>query len=192
MFRGAQLAMLLLGTLVARGAFAQLGAARSSWVRSSTQSTKKPVADVVVTATSPSLQGEQVVVTDASGHYRIPQLPPGTYTLRFEKETYRPFSRAGIERRRESTLRLNVELLPEIGGRDDICRRQASDGGRRLEHHRRTRTRPSSPSRAPGLGARTVRLAGRRRSWRCRPTSTASAISGATSPENSYMVDGLA
>ena len=36
-------------------------------------STKTPVADVVVTATSPSLQGEQVVVTDATGLYRVPQ-----------------------------------------------------------------------------------------------------------------------
>ena len=52
--------------------------------------TKKPVADVVVTATSPSLQGEQMVVTDASGHYRIPQLPPGIYTLRFEARASSP------------------------------------------------------------------------------------------------------
>ena len=41
-------------------------------------STKAPVADVVVTATSPSLQGEQVVVTDGTGLYRVPQLPPAT------------------------------------------------------------------------------------------------------------------
>jgi len=51
---------------------------------------KKPVADVVVTATSPNLQGEQVVVTDAQGQYRIPQLPPGVYTLRFDKESFKP------------------------------------------------------------------------------------------------------
>lgn len=36
-------------------------------------STRAPVPDVVVTATLPSLQGEQVVVTDASGLYRVPQ-----------------------------------------------------------------------------------------------------------------------
>ncbi|HEY2735610.1 MAG TPA: hypothetical protein VGI70_16550, partial [Polyangiales bacterium] len=30
-------------------------------------STRKPLVDVVVTATSPALQGEQTVVTDASG-----------------------------------------------------------------------------------------------------------------------------
>jgi hypothetical protein len=32
---------------------------------------------VVVTVTSPALQGEQTVVTDKSGAYRIPNLPPG-------------------------------------------------------------------------------------------------------------------
>jgi len=57
-------------------------------------STKSPVADVVVTAVSPALQGEEVVVTDSSGFYRIPSLPPGIYTLRLEKEQFRPFSRA--------------------------------------------------------------------------------------------------
>ena len=78
--------------------------------------THAPVADVVVTATSPSMQGEQVVVTDSTGLYRIPQLPPGTYTLRFEKESYRPFSRTGIEVPADRTLRLNVEILPETAG----------------------------------------------------------------------------
>ena len=52
-------------------------------------------------------------MTDATGLYRVPQLPPGTYTLRFEKETYRPYSRTGIDVAADRTLRLNVELLPE-------------------------------------------------------------------------------
>ena len=51
---------------------------------------KAPLADAVVTATSPSLQGERTVVTDDSGLYRIPQLPPGVYTLRLEREGFRP------------------------------------------------------------------------------------------------------
>src|SRR5499426_4457368 len=83
-------------------------------------STKAPVGDVVVTATSPSLQGEQVVVTDSTGLYRIPQLPPGTYTLRFEKESYRPFSRTNIDVAADRTLRLNVELLPEVAGAETV------------------------------------------------------------------------
>src|SRR3712207_5626155 len=74
---------------------------------------KRPVADVVVTATSPNLQGEQTVVTDASGAYRIPQLPSGVYTLRFEREAFKPYSREGITVRLDYSVRVNVELIPE-------------------------------------------------------------------------------
>ncbi len=75
--------------------------------------TKKPVPDVLVTATAPGLMGEQVVVTDATGQYRIPQLPPSTYTLRFEKEAFKPYERGAISLRVGTTIRVNVELLPE-------------------------------------------------------------------------------
>ena len=75
--------------------------------------TKKPLPDVVVTVTSPKLQGEQVVATDAQGQYRIPQLPPGIYTLRFDKNSFQPFSRPEVQLRLDRTIRVNVELLPE-------------------------------------------------------------------------------
>ncbi|MFY2560410.1 carboxypeptidase-like regulatory domain-containing protein [Corallococcus terminator] len=78
---------------------------------------RQPVPDVVVTATSPNLQGEQTVATNAQGEYRIPQLPPGVYTLRFEKEEYKPFARTDdVQLRLNRTIRLNVELLPESLG----------------------------------------------------------------------------
>jgi outer membrane receptor protein involved in Fe transport len=76
-------------------------------------STKKPLGDVVVTATSPALQGEQTVVTDGSGQYRIPNLPPGDYSLRLDRDTYRPYARGGITMRSSSTIQVNAELLPE-------------------------------------------------------------------------------
>lgn len=75
--------------------------------------TGKPVADAVVTATSPDLQGEEVTVTDAAGLYRIPQLPPGVYALRLEKEGYKPYTRGDIALRVDRTIRLNVQLQPE-------------------------------------------------------------------------------
>nr|WP_223646548.1 von Willebrand factor type A domain-containing protein [Corallococcus sp. EGB] len=75
--------------------------------------TKKPLADVVVTATSPSLVGEQTVVTDANGNFRIPQLPVGTYTVRFERESYKPFARPEVRLPFNRTIRVNVEMLPE-------------------------------------------------------------------------------
>ncbi len=75
-------------------------------------SDKKPQADVVVTATSPALQGEQVVVTDSSGFFRIPDLPSGVYALQLEKDGYKPATRDTINLHSEATLRINVEILP--------------------------------------------------------------------------------
>jgi hypothetical protein len=72
-----------------------------------------PVTDVIVTATSPSLEGERTTATDARGAYRMSGLPPGSYTLRFEKEQFEPYARADIPLRLNRTLRVNVELLAE-------------------------------------------------------------------------------
>jgi hypothetical protein len=71
-----------------------------------------PVADVVISVTSPSMQGERNVVTDALGEYRIPGLPPGTYTVRFEKEVFRPYARAGVPLREGYSTRLDASLAP--------------------------------------------------------------------------------
>jgi len=190
MVRGAQLALALLGILVARGAYAQLGG--TSLVGQVVDaSTKKPVADVVVTATSPALQGEQVVVTNAAGDYRIPQLSAGTYTLRFEKESYRPYSRSGIELRAETTIRLNVELLPETAGQEEIVvvgKPPTVDVGstttgaqittefmQSVPLARNARTFEAVAQVAPGV----------------QTDFNGTAISGATSPENNFVVDGV-
>ncbi|MGZ6077799.1 MAG: carboxypeptidase regulatory-like domain-containing protein, partial [Myxococcaceae bacterium] len=160
--------------------------------------TKAPVADVVVTATAPTLQGEQVVVTDATGLYRVPQLPPGTYTLRFEKESYRPFARAGIEVAADRTLRLNVELLPETAGSETVTvigtpptiDIGSSATGTSVNQDF---VRNLAVSRPGGLG-------GANRSFDSLAIVAPQAnsdfygvgINGATSPENLYLIDGIA
>src|SRR2546423_1777787 len=78
--------------------------------RVSDASTKTPVADVVVTVTSPALQGEETAVTDANGLFRVQNLPPGEYTVRLDKETYRPYARGSVGLRADVTLRLDAEL----------------------------------------------------------------------------------
>jgi len=78
--------------------------------------TKKPLSDVVVTATSPELQGERVVVTDFEGQYRIPELPPGTYTLRFDKESFKPFWRTELTVGTDVTVQADAALLPDGQG----------------------------------------------------------------------------
>lgn len=75
-------------------------------------STGMPVSDLVVTATAKSLEGEQIVVTDGLGRYRIPDLPPGTYTVRFEKEMLRPYTRSDVPLREGYSTRLDVSMVP--------------------------------------------------------------------------------
>jgi outer membrane receptor protein involved in Fe transport len=160
-------------------------------------SNKTPVADVVVTATSPSLQGEQVVVTDATGRYRVPQLPSGVYVLRLEKESYRPFSRSGIGVAAEQTLRLNVELLPETVGTETVTvigSPPTIDIGSSATGTTVTQEfiRNLAVARPGGLG-------GANRSFDSLATTAPQAsadfygvgINGATSPENLFLIDGI-
>ena len=161
-------------------------------------STKAPVADVVVTASSPSLQGEQVVITDASGLYRVPQLPPGSYTLRFEKESYRPYARSGIDVVSDRTLRLNVELLPEVVGSETvtvvgtapIIDVGSSTVGSTINQDYVHNLAVSRPNGLGGANRSFDSLAA------IAPNASNDiygvAISGSQSPENSYLIDGLA
>src|SRR5690349_2003120 len=45
------------------------------------KATGEPSVGATVVATSPALQGEQVVIADETGSYFITSLPPGVYTL---------------------------------------------------------------------------------------------------------------
>ncbi len=98
----------------------------------------------------------------------------------------------------DRTLRLNVELLPETAGATEISVVGiAADRRRRLEHdrhHHQPGLRPE-PRRLPPRRSRrrepVVRLSGRSPLPRPTPTSTAWRINGTTSPENSYLIDGL-
>ncbi|MEW6434096.1 MAG: TonB-dependent receptor [Myxococcota bacterium] len=114
LFRAALLTVALVSSL----AFAQGNSVITGTVTDA--ATGKPVPDVVVTATSPALQGEEIVVTDSAGLYRLAQLPAGTYTLRLEKESYKPFSRTDINLRVDRTVRVNIQLQPEAVTGDTI------------------------------------------------------------------------
>jgi hypothetical protein len=74
--------------------------------------TLEPIAGLTVKATSPNMQGEKTAVTDASGAYQVPQLPPGSYVLRFEAPGYPGWMRAGISIRLGSTRRVDVAVPP--------------------------------------------------------------------------------
>ena len=159
---------------------------------------KQPLENVVVTATSPALQGEQIVVTDKSGLYRLPQLPPGTYVIRFESEHLRPGNRQGILLPAEVTLRVDIELLQEAATlTEEIAVEESAPvidvgtsavGGAVSSEFMRY-----VPVNRPGG------LGGSARSFEAiaetLPQANSDgfgvAINGSSSPENSYQIDGV-
>ena len=183
----------VLSVFVGSAAFSQTTSVLTGVVRDA--STHQPVADVVVTATSPNLQGEQVVVTDSSGLYLIPQLPLGLYSLRFEKESFHPLTRGGIQLRAGVTLRADVDLLPEslqetveiVGRPPTIDVGSSSVGGTISSDF----VRNIAVSRPGGLGGS---ARGFESVAATLPQATDDAfgvsINGSSSPENAYKIDG--
>jgi hypothetical protein len=105
-----RLRRLILFLLTPFPAMAQTGAILGTL---SDASTKQPLGDVRVTATSPRLEVAQVAVTDGQGAYRIAPLPPGLYVLTFERSSFQPYSRTQLWLRPQFTLRADAELLLE-------------------------------------------------------------------------------
>jgi len=188
-------ATLVVGWLYSNEVLAQQGAGVLTGTISDA-STRQLLVDVVVTATSSALQGEQTVVTDSSGLYRIPALPPGVYVLHFDKEKYRPMVRDGIALRVDSTLRVNAELLPEslqaeevtVVARAPTVDVGSSSTGLNISQDFTHRVPVSRPG-AKGSGSRSFESVAE-----AVPGATDDrygvSIGGTTSPENNYVVDG--
>jgi hypothetical protein len=160
-------------------------------------SDKKPAKDVVVTATSPALQGEQVVVTDGAGFYRIPALPAGEYTLAFEKDGYKQYSRGGIALRTEVTLRVNAELLPttlKVEEVTAVVKAPTVDVGSSTVGatigQDFTRRVPTAAPTNKGAANRSFEAVAEVAPGANTDTYGTS-IAGTSSPENGYLVDGL-
>jgi outer membrane receptor protein involved in Fe transport len=160
-------------------------------------SNKKPLIDVVVTATSPSLQGEQTVVSDGSGAFRIPNLPPGRYTVRYEGDTYRTTSRSGIDLLATVTLRVDAELLPEtlraeevtVVAKAPVIDVGSARSGLTITDEFTSRLPVAPPTGKGGISRSFEQLAD------IAPTARndhyGASIAGTTSPENQYMIDGI-
>jgi hypothetical protein len=80
--------------------------------------TKKPLSGVVVSATIPGTNNLKEVLTDADGYFRFPELPVSQVTVEFNKKGYQSAKRPNITIREKTSVKLNVEFLPEDGDLD--------------------------------------------------------------------------
>jgi hypothetical protein len=150
-----------------------------------------------VTATSPAAQGEQIVVTDDTGAFRIPNLPPGEYALRYEVEGFHPYARTGIQLQSTVTLRVDAELLPEtlaaqevtVIGSPPTVDVGSTQSGMTVTSEFTSRL-PLAPSGGKGGAARSFEQLAEM-SPTARSDTYGASIAGTTSVENQYVIDGL-
>jgi len=160
---------------------------------------KKPLENAVVVATSPALQGEQTVLTDASGNYRLSQLSPGVYQLNVTAEGYRPLVQKQVELLASHTVRANLEMLAEsaVAGEETIVvegKPPIVDVTSSTQSYAITRDFMNAIplSRPGGVGGSSQSF----ESLALVAPQTAVdfygvSINGSTSPENAYRVDGM-
>jgi len=80
--------------------------------------TKKPLPGVTVSALVPGTNNSREVTTNADGYYRFAQLPGAQITVQFDKKGYQSYKRPNITVKEKSSVKLNVEFLPEVLGSD--------------------------------------------------------------------------
>jgi len=156
--------------------------------------TKKPLADVVVEVAGAT--GEQVVVTDSSGSYRIPNLAPGSYSVRVSNEGYKP-SGASVTLNANQTIRANINLSPlalqaqeiVVVGKAPTVDVGSSQQGTTITKDFTSRVALSRPG-GKGGAARSFESVAEVAPGAHNDDYGVS-INGTTSPENQYIVDGL-
>jgi hypothetical protein len=71
--------------------------------------TRIPLPGVNVTLSSPNLMGVRSTVTDTSGLFRFPALPPGVYAIKAELQGFKTYIQEAI--RLTTTVRLSVDIV---------------------------------------------------------------------------------
>ncbi|MFL5248582.1 MAG: TonB-dependent receptor domain-containing protein, partial [Myxococcales bacterium] len=154
--------------------------------------TQQPVGDAVVIAQSPSLQGEQTAVSDATGSFEITLLPSGSYSLTVQREGYQPFTQQGLKVQIDRTIRVKLSLVPEalkeqaieiVAQRPSISVTTTQQGGTvgkeqmaLIPYGRNSRTFDAVATSIPGVQ---------------NDANGGIAMNGAGGPETNYIIDGV-
>ncbi len=153
--------------------------------------TQAPVAEAVVIATSPSLQGEQTAVTDSTGTFEITLLPSGVYTINVQRDGYNAFTQSGLTIRLDKTIKVKLQLVPdsvkgeavEITVSKPVIATSSAQTGSSISkeqmnlipYGRSTRNFEAVVTSVPGAHGDSYGIA----------------LNGAGSPETAYIIDGV-
>ncbi|MBK8251396.1 MAG: TonB-dependent receptor [Polyangiaceae bacterium] len=141
--------------------------------------------------------GEQVVVTDSAGGYRIPNLAPGSYTVAVANEGYKP-SGTSVTLNANATIRVNVSLTPtaltgavtEVIAKAPTVDVGSAQTGVVMNKEFTSRVALSRPTGKGGAARSFESIA--EVAPGAKNDDYGVSINGTTSPENRYIVDGLA
>jgi hypothetical protein len=149
----------------------------------------KPVVGALVIATSPNQQGEQTVITDASGAFRLTLLPPGAYKLAVQLDGYKPADRSDLNVSVDKTIRANLSIIPEaVQMEEQVVRTGVAPVINVGSAETGSVVSQEFVSNIPvGRGFETIA--------RVAPSAVADtygvSFAGSSSPENNYILDGM-
>jgi len=72
--------------------------------------TKKPVQGVTVSISTVKGQEKREFTTDASGNFKVPQMPAGEVVIVLEKKGYKTYRKEGIIIKEGVSLKLNFDI----------------------------------------------------------------------------------
>src|SRR5687768_16443820 len=75
--------------------------------------TKKPLQGVTISIKPRKINGEKEFVTDASGNFKVSQVPTGEVTIVLEKKGYKTYRREGVVLKEGMTVKLNFDISLE-------------------------------------------------------------------------------
>src|SRR5258706_2941245 len=155
------------------------------------------VPGVTVTVTSPNLMRAQTGATDSEGRYRIPNLPPGKYSVSVESaKGFAKFDRPDVEVNLSKTSTLEIQLRPQGSSEQVTITATAGDNIDATSNTTGTNVSSAQFSNFPTQRtvqslytiAPTVSRSGLRdQSGRDRDPS----VAGSSGPENNYILDGV-
>lgn len=77
---------------------------------------KKPVQGVTVSISGKGqTDKKEYVTTDASGSFKVPQMPAGELVIILEKKGYKTYRREGVTLKEGVPLKINFDLNTELG-----------------------------------------------------------------------------